>query len=86
MLFRNENSKHPNWLLSLAFLHAYEGNLDASNSRYEKAFALPVKHQNTGIQCEEFISIVLREEPAKTDLYYALGRLNYSLNRLLKNR
>ena len=69
------------WRYNLAFLYAYEGDLDSANEEYRKAFRGTLRNPTVPIQCEEFLQIVLEEEPDKEHLYFCLGLINYSAKR-----
>lgn len=64
------------WLWSKAFLEVYIADLDAAYRTYTKAFAAKLSDPTVPIQCEEFIYLVLDEEPEKGQLFYALGLIN----------
>jgi hypothetical protein len=64
-------------MYSDAFLHAYDGDLQAAYRIYKKAFDFPSNDQTLLVQVEEFIQIVIDEEPERIDLYFCLGLLNY---------
>jgi hypothetical protein len=65
------------WLFSLAFIPAYEGNLDDAYRSYQKAFARPLSDQSAVGQVEEFIQRVIDEEPDRPWLYFCLGLINH---------
>ncbi|MBA4107274.1 MAG: hypothetical protein C0485_16130 [Pirellula sp.] len=67
------------WMYSDAFLSAYEYDLERSYRIYRKAFEYPTSDQTLVIQVEEFIQIVIDEEPQRTDLYFCVGLINYRL-------
>lgn len=64
------------WLWSKAFLEVYTANLNAAYRTYQKAFSAKVLDVTVPIQCEEFIYLILEEEPDKGQLFYALGLIN----------
>lgn len=64
------------WLWSKAFLEVYTANLNSAYRTYQKAFSAKVLDVTVPIQCEEFIYLVLDEEPDKGQLFYALGLIN----------
>jgi tetratricopeptide (TPR) repeat protein len=64
------------WLWSKAFLEVYTGKLDDAYRTYQKAFAVRTNDETVPIQCEEFVNLVLDEEPEKGQLYYSLGLIN----------
>jgi hypothetical protein len=64
------------WRYSHAFLYAYEGNLSRARSEYEAAFRGPLADVTVPVQIEEFMHIVLEEEPDKIQLHYASGLIN----------
>ncbi len=69
------------WRYSLAFLTAYEGNLDAADNEYRDAFKGRVKDVTVPVQCEEFIQVALEREPDKVQLHYCSGLINYHAKR-----
>ena len=68
----------PCWKYSLAFLHAYKGNLNYAQRFYKQAFAgeLP---QGQLLDIEIFIQDILEKEPDKKQLYFCLGLINYQM-------
>ncbi len=64
------------WRYSEAFLLAYDGDLQAAYRAYAKAFAAPLRDPTSPTQTEEFIQIILEEEPDRYWLYYCLGLIN----------
>ena len=64
------------WRYSAAFLHGYEGNLKEAWSEYRKAFANPPEDETVPIQSEEFIHIVLGEEPEQGQLHFCSAMIN----------
>ena len=60
-----------------AFLLAYNGDLEAAYHSYKTAFSAPLVDETALLQSEEFIHIVLTEEPDRVWLYYCLGLINY---------
>lgn len=69
------------WRYSLAFLHAYEGKLESAHDEYRRAFRGALQDITVPIQSEEFIQIVLEEEPDKEHLNFCLGLINYNVKR-----
>lgn len=69
------------WRYSAAFLHAYEGDLKKAYQEYKRAFYDPPQNQTVPIQSEDFIHLVLEEEPEKGQLYYCLGLINLRAKR-----
>lgn len=69
------------WRYSVAFLHAYEGDLQSAHDEYRRAFRGTIQNVTVPIQCEEFIQIVLQEEPDKEHLNFCLGLINYNAKR-----
>lgn len=65
------------WRYSVAFLTAYEGDLDAADTWYRDAFSGKVKDVTVPVQCEEFIQVILDAEPDKTQLHYCSGLINF---------
>jgi hypothetical protein len=71
-----KNSDDRIWLLNVAFLHAYAGELDKAYFTYRRAFE-GVSTPNAHLQTEEFLREVLEREPDKLQLYYCLGLIYY---------
>lgn len=69
------------WRYSLAFLHAYCGDLELAHNEYRRAFRGRISSDNVAIQTEEFIQIVIDEEPQSDHLYFCLGLINYNAKR-----
>lgn len=64
------------WRFNLAFLNAYEENMQAAERNYKNA----ARGQYTAkliFDLEDFISWLLDVEPEKLQLYYCLGLINY---------
>lgn len=78
---RFANSAHRSddetWRYNVAFLYAYQGNLDRAEYAYESAFSGRLNDVTVPVQCEEFIHLVLDEEPDKVQLYYCSGLINF---------
>jgi tetratricopeptide (TPR) repeat protein len=66
------------WRVNLAFLYAYEGDLNSARREMQIA-ARGQLSEATPNQAEQFILWVLDEEPEKTHLWYLLGLINYLL-------
>jgi hypothetical protein len=64
-------------MYSEAFLIAYDGDLEGAYRVYRRAFESPLSDQTVPTQCEEFIQVVIDEEPDRKWLYYCLGLINY---------
>lgn len=62
----------------LAFLLGYEGKLKEAHDEYRHAFRNPSSSENVPIQSEEFIQLILNEEPDKGHLYFCTGLINYN--------
>jgi tetratricopeptide (TPR) repeat protein len=75
-LLECEGNSDTTWLYSLAFLYAYEGDLDTAWKYYKLAFRTPPRLGNVPVQTEEFIAEVIRDEPQKVHLHYCLGLIN----------
>lgn len=65
------------WRYTEAFLHAYEGKLNLAWRSYQIGFEKPSVDPTVPLQAEEFIQIVLNEEPEKTQLHFCLGLINW---------
>jgi hypothetical protein len=44
---------------------------------YNHAFQGPIPDVSVPVQCEEFIQIILAQEPDRTQLYFYLGQINF---------
>jgi len=64
------------WLYSTAFLNAYEGKMKQAKGQYRRAFKMPCRDATVALQCEEFIQMVVEEEPERSQLWFVLGYLN----------
>lgn len=71
------HSADATWRYSEAFLLAYEGDLQGAYRSYSRAFDSPLNDPTVPNQSEEFIQMVLDEEPERTWLYYCLGLINH---------
>jgi tetratricopeptide (TPR) repeat protein len=69
----------PYWMYNEAFLLAYEKDLQGAYKLYQKALQAPSNDPTLPIQLEEFVQIVIDEEPELAHLYYCLGWINYRL-------
>lgn len=65
----------PIWRLSLAFLYAYDEQMDKAVACYEDAFSFSPPSE-TIFEVEEFVIWTLSEEPTKYQLHFCLGLLN----------
>lgn len=65
------------WLYGRAFLHAYSGKLQDAAREYRKIFSGIHREHTAPLQSEEFIQIVLNEEPSRSELHYCLGQINF---------
>lgn len=72
-----KGEKDSTWLYNLAFLEAYGGDLDEAYRRYSRAFREPLANDTVPVQVEEFMQLVLDEEPDRWWLLYCLGLVNY---------
>ena len=68
--------KDGTWRFSRAFLFGYEGKTKKAYDEYMRAFRGPSVHTNVPIQCEEFIHVILAEEPERITLLFCSGLLN----------
>jgi hypothetical protein len=75
-VLKARNERDSTWQLSLAFLSAYEGDLDEAHRLYKRAF-----HGHfdpiIAFDVESFILEVLEKEPSRVQLRYCLGMINY---------
>lgn len=74
---RKDDDDDATWRWSLAFLLAYEGDLEGAYRTYQDAFDKPQNNDRLPVEVEEFIAIILAEEPDKKQLYFALGLINF---------
>jgi tetratricopeptide (TPR) repeat protein len=65
------------WRYSLAFLLAYEGKTRRAREEYEEAFKGRLQDVTVPVQAEEFMHLVIEEEPDKAHLYFFTGLINY---------
>ncbi|MES2026830.1 MAG: hypothetical protein V4448_14865 [Pseudomonadota bacterium] len=65
---------------SLAFLSAYDGDLDESFKFYRTAFSLD-ESDALSVEVEEFISKIVEIEPDKYQLHFCLGLVNFRKKR-----
>ena len=77
LITRCRNNSDSTWWYSRAFLHAYQGKMDEAASDYRHAFAGPIRDVTVPVQSEEFIAIVLAEEPDRVQLHFCLGLINF---------
>jgi tetratricopeptide (TPR) repeat protein len=68
--------KHPTWRYSLAFLDAYEDDIDGARSLYQAAFRSDSTNQ-VSLEVEEFIIWSYEVDPTKVQLLYFLGLINF---------
>ena len=71
-----KNDRNAQWQYSLAFLEAYEGNLEQAHKIYKRAFKGSVPDV-TPLEVEMFMCDVLDKQPEKIQLSYCLGLVNY---------
>lgn len=67
--------KNPMWMYSLAFLAAFNGDLEAAHRLYKKAF----EHDTSdalSIEIEEFVAWCAERHPDRPQLFYCLGYIN----------
>ena len=67
--------KNPSWMYSLAFLAAFNGDLEAAHRLYKKAF----QHDDSGalsIEIEEFVAWSAEDHSEHHQLSYCLGYIN----------
>lgn len=76
VLMKCQSVQDPTWRYSLAFLSGYEGNLKDAYDHYKRAFRRECTNPTIPIQTEEFMLIVLDEEPEKKQLFFCLGLIN----------
>ena len=71
------NDSDATWWYNRAFLHAYQGKMEEAIKDYNHAFQGPIPDVSVPVQCEEFIQIILAQEPDRTQLYFCLGQINF---------
>jgi tetratricopeptide (TPR) repeat protein len=64
------------WRYSHAFLLAYQGRMKEARDEYKIACRARSQDRTLRIQCEEFIQLVLHEEPNKAQLHFASALIN----------
>ena len=64
------------WRYSRAFLLAYEAKTRRAREEYELAFQTRLNNVTIPIQCEEFIHLILAEEPDRVQLYFFAAQIN----------
>jgi hypothetical protein len=64
------------WRYSRAFLLAYEGQTRRARDEYRVAFQSRLNNVTVPIQCEEFIHLVLAEEPHRVQLHFFAAQIN----------
>jgi hypothetical protein len=77
LITKCRNDKDWAWWYSRAFLHAYQGKMDEALSDYRHAFAGPIVDKSVPVQCEEFIQIVIAQEPDRIQLHFCSGLINF---------
>lgn len=75
-LYECRRIRDATWRYSLAFLYAYEGNTVRALEEYKQAFVGRLKDVTVPVQCEEFIHMVLADEPHKGQLHFYSGLIN----------
>lgn len=70
--------KDATWRFSLAFLYAYDGNLDNALRQYTRARNYSI-HPKTLAELEDFICWMLEEEPPKYQFYFCPGYINWQI-------
>jgi tetratricopeptide (TPR) repeat protein len=81
LLKKCQNSTDPTWRYNLAFLYAYEGQLEEANEQYRQAFKGELMNPDIPLHCEDFMQRILDKEPDKKQLHFCLGSLNYNMKR-----
>jgi hypothetical protein len=71
-----KNNNDSIWLINVAFLNAYCGDLDSAYYAYRRAFEKAIT-PDAHLQTEEFIRKILKDEPEKFQLYYCLGLIYF---------
>jgi tetratricopeptide (TPR) repeat protein len=67
------------WRFNLAFLHAYDGNLQEALRQYSRIKEYHSVEAIALAQIEEFICWILGEEPEKHQFYFCLGYINWQM-------
>jgi len=66
------------WYFNVAFLYAYNGELNKALKNYRKAIRLNLQAEAIN-EIEEFIFWIVNNEPGKYQLYYCLGFYNWKV-------
>lgn len=69
-------SSDASWAFSLAFLHAFEGNLSRASHYYKIAFRRTT-NSSVMLEVEEFLEWVLDQNPDKVQLHYLIGMMQF---------
>ncbi|MDP1624396.1 MAG: hypothetical protein Q8L64_01365 [bacterium] len=77
LLEKSRRSSDATWRYSLAFLYAYIGDEKKCLQHYDRAFKGEVSNISVPVQSEEFINLLLIDEPEQTQLHFCLGLINY---------
>jgi tetratricopeptide (TPR) repeat protein len=66
------------WMLNKAFLFAYKGDLNTAYREYSRALKRPVNEFSDGLinKVEDFILLIIEQNPKVPQLYYCLGIIN----------
>jgi len=66
------------WHLNVAFLFAYSCDLKNALRHYKKAITFPIDSATIS-QIEDFICVIIEDEPKKYQLYFSLGYFNWKV-------
>ena len=77
LITKCRNNSDSTWWFSRGFLHVYQGKMEEAVSDYRRAFAGPIQDVTVPVQTEEFIQIILAEEPDRVQLHFCLGLINF---------
>lgn len=76
-LITNKDHNSPEWQFNMAFIDAIEGNLQSAYKHYQNIERMDVDSALT-VDVEEFIQIVLDEDPERKQLLFLTGMINRS--------
>lgn len=73
-----KNAQNATWLLNMAFLHAYQGDLTLAYRHYSKASQRPISEFYDGLlnKVEDFILLMIEQQSDLSQLHYCLGIIN----------
>lgn len=78
LLKKSAEKNNAIWHLNLAFLFAYVNDLKNALRHYKRAITFPIGSE-TIAEIEEFICLIIDEEPKKNQLFFCLGFINWKI-------